>query len=41
MGVYSDGSYGISKDIIYSFPVKYEKRKWSIMKGKFCGFYML
>ena len=41
MGVYFDGSYGIPKDIIYSFPVKCEKGKWSIMKGKFCGFYML
>ena len=34
MGVYSDGSYGIPKDIIYSFPVKCEKGKWSIVKGK-------
>ncbi|KAF3947373.1 hypothetical protein CMV_026485 [Castanea mollissima] len=33
MGVYSDGSYGIPKDIIYSFPVKCEKGKWSIVKG--------
>ena len=41
MGVYSDGSYGIPKDIIYSFPVKCENGKWSIVKGKFCGFYML
>ena len=41
MGVYSDGSYGTPKDIIYSFPVKCEKGKWSIVKGKFCGFYML
>ena len=41
MGVYSDGSYGIPKDIIYSFHVKCEKGKWSIVKGKFCGFYML
>ena len=41
MGVYFDGSYGIPKDIIYSFPVKCEKGKWSIVKGKFCGFYML
>ena len=39
MGVYSDGSYGIPKDIIYSFLVKCEKGKWSIVKGKFCGFY--
>ena len=41
MGVYSEGSYGIPKDIIYSFLVKCEKGKWSIVKGKFCGFYML
>ncbi|KAK4592866.1 hypothetical protein RGQ29_017141 [Quercus rubra] len=33
MGVYSDGSYEIPKDIIYSFPVKCEKGKWSIVKG--------
>ena len=31
MGVYSDGSYRIPKDIIYSFPVKCEKGKWSIV----------
>ena len=41
MGVYSDGSYGIPKDIIYSFPIKCENGKWSIVKGKLCGFYML
>ncbi|KAL4600000.1 hypothetical protein ACB092_11G166000 [Castanea dentata] len=33
MGVYSDGSYGIPKDIIYSFPVKCQKGKWSNVKG--------
>ncbi|KAK4592874.1 hypothetical protein RGQ29_017147 [Quercus rubra] len=31
MGVYSDGSYGIPNDIIYSFLVKCEKGKWSIV----------
>ena len=41
MGVYSDGSYGIPKDIIYSFLVKCENGKWSIVMGKLCGFYML
>ena len=41
MGVYSDGSYGIPKDIIHSFLVKCEKGKWSIVQGKFYGFYML
>ena len=40
MGVHS-GSHGIPKDIIYSFLVKCEKGKWSIVQGKFCGFYML
>ena len=41
MGVYSDGSYGIPLGLIYSFLVKCEKGKWSIVQGKFCGFYML
>ena len=41
MGEYSDGSYGIPPGLIYSFPVKCEKGKWSIVQGKFCGFYML
>lgn len=34
MGVYSDGSYGIEKDIIYSFPVHIDKNKnWTIVQG--------
>uniref|UniRef100_A0A7N2LGN0 Malate dehydrogenase n=1 Tax=Quercus lobata TaxID=97700 RepID=A0A7N2LGN0_QUELO len=33
MGVYSDGSYGIPPGLIYSFPVKCEKGKWSIVQG--------
>ncbi|KAK4592858.1 hypothetical protein RGQ29_017134 [Quercus rubra] len=33
MGVYSDGSYGIPPRLIYSFPVKCEKGKWSIVQG--------
>ena len=41
MGVYSNGSYGIPLGLIYSYPVKCEKGKWSIVQGKFCGFYML
>jgi len=36
MGVYSDGSYGIQPDIIYSFPVTCQKGEWSIVQGKFC-----
>ncbi|KAL4599985.1 hypothetical protein ACB092_11G165800 [Castanea dentata] len=33
MGVYSNGSYGIPPGLIYSFPVKCEKGKWSIVQG--------
>jgi malate dehydrogenase len=33
MGVYSDGSYGIEKGLIYSFPVTCEEGKWKIIKG--------
>jgi len=34
MGVTSDGSYGIEKGLIYSFPVKIDKNKnWSIVQG--------
>lgn len=33
MGVYSDGSYGAPKDIIYSFPVTCKGGKWSIVQG--------
>ncbi|XP_061966977.1 malate dehydrogenase, cytoplasmic-like [Populus nigra] len=33
MGVYSDGSYGIQPDIIYSFPVTCQKGEWSIVQG--------
>ncbi|KAH8516630.1 hypothetical protein H0E87_004831 [Populus deltoides] len=36
MGVYSDGSYGIQPDIIYSFPVTCQRGEWSIVQGKFC-----
>lgn len=32
MGVYSDGSYGISKGLIYSFPCTCSGGKWSIVK---------
>lgn len=33
MGVYSDGSYGTPKDVIFSFPVTISKGTWSIVKG--------
>ena len=33
MGVYSDGSYGIEKGLIYSFPVTCANGAWSIVQG--------
>jgi len=33
MGVPADGSYGISDDIIYSYPVKCKGGKYEIVKG--------
>ncbi|MET0377496.1 MAG: malate dehydrogenase [Spongiibacteraceae bacterium] len=33
MGVYSDGSYGIQKGLIYSFPVRCKGGKWEIVQG--------
>ena len=33
MGVYSDGSYGIAKGLIYSFPVRTKNGKWEIVQG--------
>jgi len=33
MGVVSDGSYGIPKDIVFSFPVEIKDKKWSIVQG--------
>ena len=33
MGVYSDGSYGIEKGLIYSFPVNCSGGDWSIKQG--------
>jgi len=33
MGVVSDGSYGIPKDLVYSFPVTCSGGKWSIVQG--------
>jgi malate dehydrogenase len=32
MGVASDGSYGIPKDVIYGFPVTTENGKWTMIK---------
>ena len=33
MGVYSNGSYGISKGIIYSFPCTCSNGEWSIVEN--------
>jgi malate dehydrogenase len=33
MGVISDGSYGVPKDIIFSFPVEVQNKKWKIVQG--------
>ena len=33
MGVYSDGSYGISEGLIYSFPCTCEAGDWNIVQG--------
>ena len=33
MGVYSDGSYGITKGLIYSFPCTCENGDWAIVRG--------
>lgn len=33
MGVYSDGSYGIDKGLIYSFPCTCDKGHWEIVQG--------
>ncbi len=33
MGIYSDGSYGIQKGLIYSFPVKCSGGDWKIEQG--------
>jgi len=33
MGVYSDGSYGIEKGLIYSFPCRCKDGKWEIVQG--------
>uniref|UniRef100_T1HB69 Malate dehydrogenase, cytoplasmic n=1 Tax=Rhodnius prolixus TaxID=13249 RepID=T1HB69_RHOPR len=33
MAVISDGSYGVPKDLVFSFPVAITNRKWTIVKG--------
>jgi malate dehydrogenase len=33
MGVVSDGSYGIPKDIVFSFPVEIKNKQWKIVQG--------
>ena len=33
MGVYSDGSYGITEGLIYSFPCVCKDGNWSIVQG--------
>jgi malate dehydrogenase len=34
MGVYSDGSYGIEKGLIYSFPCTCDKGDWTVVQGQ-------
>jgi malate dehydrogenase len=31
MGVVSDGSYGIPKDIVFSFPCEVQNKQWKIV----------
>ncbi|MEH6909927.1 MAG: malate dehydrogenase [Oceanicoccus sp.] len=33
MGIYSDGSYGITKGLIYSFPCRCSNGEWEIVQG--------
>ncbi|CAD6233689.1 GSCOCG00007257001-RA-CDS [Cotesia congregata] len=33
MGVVSDGSYGIPKDVVFSFPVNIKDKKFEIVQG--------
>tara|TARA_R110002110_G_scaffold66978_1_gene183032 strand:- start:129660 stop:130640 length:981 start_codon:yes stop_codon:yes gene_type:complete len=37
MGVYSDGSYGITEGLIYSFPCRCKDGDWSIVQGAEVG----
>lgn len=38
MGVMSDGSYGIAKDIIFSFPVEIKNKQWKIVSKRLTTF---
>lgn len=33
MGVVSDGSYSVPKDIVFSFPVTIDNKQWKIVQG--------
>ena len=33
MGIFSDGSYGVEKELIYSFPVTCKNGDWAIVQG--------
>lgn len=33
MGVFSDGSYGSPKNVVFSFPVEIKNKKWQIVEG--------
>jgi len=33
MAVASDGSYGIPKDVLYSFPVTCSRGEWQVVQG--------
>jgi len=33
MGIISDGSYGIEKGLVYSYPVRIANKKWTIVQG--------
>ena len=33
MGIYSDGSYGITEGLIYSFPCRCNSGEWEIVQG--------
>lgn len=33
MGVVSDGSYGVPKDIVFSFPCEVQNKQWKIVQG--------
>lgn len=35
MGVISDGSYGVPKDLIYSMPVSISNKQWKIVQVLF------